>query len=445
MSRRVLIRAALFLIFSFLVLAGIAAENINKANRYKEVIDDVYGYAFAELTADITKLDYALMKSNYATTAPLLTSLCAEIYRESSSSMAALSQLPVAELNLENTARFLSRTGDYAMNISKKVARGESLSASERDELRRMSEGASDIKDMLYKLLGEIEEKKINISDIKLESGAEPSGTTRDIAELEREFSEYPVLIYDGPFSDHIEKREPSLIKDMPEISENEAKEKASQLLGLPADELISDGMRKEGTSEIYSFHRDFDGYSTYADVTKSGGKLLRIISSREVKNAKYTVKEAVEKAKDILLESGFENMKETYHIRYGNSLTINFAATENGTVLYPDLVKVTMALDDMSILNLDASGYIMNHKERVLRDISADSARASEVVSEELKILSYSMAVIPTDAEGEVLVHEFKCENTDGGHCIVYVNEKSYEEEKILILLEDENGTLVM
>ena len=52
---------------------------------------------------------------------------------------------------------------------------------------------------------------------------------------------------------------------------------------------------------------------------------------------------------------------------------------------------------------------------------------------------------MIPTGGEYEVLCHEFKCEDEDGRHVIVYVNAQNGQEEKLLLLLEDENGTLVL
>ena len=48
-------------------------------------------------------------------------------------------------------------------------------------------------------------------------------------------------------------------------------------------------------------------------------------------------------------------------------------------------------------------------------------------------------------DGKYEILCHEFKCEAEDGRHYIIYVNAVTGEQEKILILLEDENGALTL
>ena len=69
----------------------------------------------------------------------------------------------------------------------------------------------------------------------------------------------------------------------------------------------------------------------------------------------------------------------------------------------------------------------------------------AQGVVSDKLKILSHALAVIPTSGKNEVFCHEFKCESADGRHYIVYVNAETGNEERILILIEDENGALAL
>ena len=61
------------------------------------------------------------------------------------------------------------------------------------------------------------------------------------------------------------------------------------------------------------------------------------------------------------------------------------------------------------------------------------------------LTILSSGLAVIPTEGKYELLCHEFICQTADGMHAIVYINAQTGVEENILLLLEDENGTLTM
>lgn len=54
-------------------------------------------------------------------------SLAVKLYREASSAKAALSQLPIEELQLENTYKFLSQVGNYSMAVSERLVNGEEI------------------------------------------------------------------------------------------------------------------------------------------------------------------------------------------------------------------------------------------------------------------------------------------------------------------------------
>ncbi len=152
-----------------------------------------------------------------------------------------------------------------------------------------------------------------------------------------------------------------------------------------------------------------------------------------------------MEKAKAFLTAHGVDDMAESYFIDQGNRLTINFAARQDDVICYPDLIKVEVAMDNGEIVGYEAAGYLMNHTQRSSLQPWVAAGDAQEQVSGELSVLSRQLALIPTEGENEVLCWEFKCENGDGKHYIVYINAKTGEEQQILILLEDENGTLTL
>ena len=61
-----------------------------------------------------------------------------------------------------------------------------------------------------------------------------------------------------------------------------------------------------------------------------------------------------------------------------------------------------------------------------------------------ELAVLDFeTTGLVP--GQDEVLCHEFKCQNASGGHVLVYVDAADGRQERILLLQEDENGTLVI
>jgi germination protein YpeB len=179
--------------------------------------------------------------------------------------------------------------------------------------------------------------------------------------------------------------------------------------------------------------------------VTKNGAVVLNMISERMVQQSNISVDDARKIAARFLQEAGYESMQESYYIRQDNILTVNYAYVQEGVICYTDLIKVSVALDNGEVSAFETLGYVMSHTQRDIPQQQVDEATAREKVPDELTILSHCMAIIPTDGKYEKLCHEFKCETDDGEHYIIYVNASTGEEEKILILLEDENGTLVI
>ena len=63
----------------------------------------------------------------YAGTSPQLSMISSKMWKESAAAKSALSSLPISGSTLENTNRFLSQAGDYAMYLSRKTASGAEL------------------------------------------------------------------------------------------------------------------------------------------------------------------------------------------------------------------------------------------------------------------------------------------------------------------------------
>jgi len=85
-----------------------------------------------------------------------------------------------------------------------------------------------------------------------------------------------------------------------------------------------------------------------------------------------------------------------------------------------------------------------MNHRQRELSAPLLSVETARQLLSPTLTVLSHQLAVIPTSGQYELLCHEFLCQTREGSHILVYINAQNGHEEKLLLLQEDENGTLV-
>ena len=166
--------------------------------------------------------------------------------------------------------------------------------------------------------------------------------------------------------------------------------------------------------------------------------------TNRNVSAEIISQEEANNQGKEFLSSRGFENMKETYYLKQEGIVTINYAATQDDVILYPDLIKVKVALDNGEILGVETTGYLNNHIIRTLTEpkITVDEAKSS--LNKNLQIESEGLAMIPTEWKTEILCYEFKGK-VDDKEFLVYINVENGREEDILIITDTPNGTLAM
>lgn len=449
MKKRTRVLITSFLAAAFAVAIGCAVQGHARAAEYRRQLDTGYQHAFAELTTAAAELDTALRKSVYATTPALFSALCTQAYGKAMSAQMAIGELPCGSVELEQTAAFLARAGDYAMYLSRAAADG-GCTAEERDTLRGLSSAAVALADTLQSLQSDLNAGSLTLENAEQaearlaasEDGTVTAGSA--FQAVEADFPEVPALVYDGPFSEHLTNRAPKMLEGRPAFSRDEARAAAAAFLDLRPEifELTAQG---EGGLPTWGFTAAVDGGELYVEVTRQGGQVLEVLSSRPVAEVALSRAEALERADTFLRQRGFPELKESYYIDQGGVLTIHFAALDGDVVCYPDLIKVSVALDNGDIVGFESAGYLMNHGGRDLPQPAVSAGQAQAVVGAGLDILAHQLAVIPTSGEYEVLCHEFKCATPEGTHLLVYVNVQTGQEEQLLLLLEDESGTLAL
>ena len=134
--------------------------------------------------------------------------------------------------------------------------------------------------------------------------------------------------------------------------------------------------------------------------------------------------------------------MQETYYLKENGFITVNYAYKQNNVVIYPDLIKVKIALDNGEIIGLESTGYLNNHYERNISKNLISIEDAKKQLTNNIEIKSEGLAIIPTEWNTEILCYEFKGKVEDIDF-IAYINAETGEEEDILIITNTPNGTL--
>lgn len=438
LTRRGLIRTVTYTLCALAVAVILAVTGWSKASALEKTKDNAAQRSAEALSEAVDSIDITLKKTLYAGSARQFSSLASKLWSDCAAAKTELGQLPVDAGELDNVNRFISQVGNYAVSLSKKRDLDEDLSDEERKQLETLRDYADKLKLSLDEFIvrcSDSGEWFCSMFDEVNDTGNEKStGTLTDMSE---DFTDYPTLIYDGPFSDHIYERTPRATEGMKKVTGRKALETAKR---LSDDDDLTFAYTVQGTLPKYIFKAG----NIETGVTVQGGMPAYMINSRDIGEETIGAAKAVENAKRYAAQAGFENMKETYYETDNGRCVVNLSLYENDVTIYPDLVKVSVALDNGEVIAFDASDYLMNHTKRDIPSPKKKSKEAEKIVSRVLEKQSVSLALIPTEGKSEKLCWEFLC--FDGKQkVLVYVNAETLEEEEIFLLIENENGKLTV
>jgi len=442
MSYKAILRIGCFGAAIFLTMLAVMVQNTFEMRRYKYQLESGYMRSLREISAQLNTLTADLQKGGYAGTPAQLSAISAKVWKSADVAKTAFSSLPIEDMDLEETYRFLSQVGDYSMYLSRKSVSGQEITAGEQAALERLAEYSrrlnGEIADIEYRITtGELDMEAF-LKQKSLTPGTETITVSLELDSHPLET--YPTLIYDGPFSDHLMQKSPALTQGEAEVSRDAARKTAAAYMGISPEGLQLGTDEKSHMPSYIFFTRDAE-----IGVTRRGGHVTYLVSGREVGPRSLTVGEARRLAGDYLNARGLSGMEETYYELAQGVLTINYAYAMGDVLCYTDLIKVGVAMDKGEVIFYEARGFIANHKARRLPEQSMDSAEAAKSLSRNLTPEKARLALVPTGGGEEALAWEFRCKGKSDETVLVYVNAATGAEEQIFILIENENGTLAI
>ena len=410
------------------------SETVANAN----MLEASYSRAYYGLTAELNDMGVNLKKIDAISSAKKQQEMLYEVWASSLGAGDDLAALSVDGEGGTKLKRFINQTGDYAKYLAKKNV---SLSEEEKQNLVRLS-------DMLEKVAIELKsiEDEINSGKAFLGDDGVVATVLPTVFDTFNEPSvEYPTLIYDGPFSDGLEGHKSRNLEGN-EFSEELARKKLVAMFDLTENDKIEYLGLSGGELKIMTFKIDLskDG-ETYVSLTQNGGRLLSFVRNAETdSDGGFTDDELIEKAKDATLHLGFKDMTAVWVEKANGVGYINLAYSDDGVIVYSDIIKVKLSLSDLSLLGVDATHYSLNHTVRNLDVEKIGAKDAESVIDKRMKIERVTLAVIPYGEYSEKLCYEFKG-TIDGGDYFVYVDALTGEEINVLYVVYSESGRLVL
>lgn len=436
------------------VIAGWGIYQYQHAANLRQKLDNQYNRAFYDMIGYVNNVETLLIKSLITSTPEKTASTLQEAWRQANFAQAYLGQIPVSQNILANTSKFLAQVGDFSYAVNNKSMNGEQLSDKEFETLQDLHGYAAALSKSLEQLQQQLAEGRLRWGELSKKGPAIFQRTSASLASdhfenVDKTFQDYPTLIYDGPFSDHLTDVKPVGLTGE-DMDVEKVREKVVEFFGKDKVESVeSTGKNDSGPIKTFSYSVRFKGapedQTASVDFTQKGGHPYWMLYNRPASQEKdIGIDEAKKLGKEFLEKHGFKNMQDTYYLSEDGTAVINYAYKQDNVIIYPDLIKVKIALDTGEIVGFETKGYLSSHKTRELEKpkITMEEARAK--INKRMEIQSEGLAVIPTSYKTELLTYEFKgrFNNQD---FLVYINALTGKEENILIIIDTPNGILTM
>ena len=436
----------IWILLSVILLIVIAILGYNlyeQKNKYATITENDYNKAFYEVVDYVQNVKTYLAKTMVSKTAEHGAEMLTHVWRESNLAQSYLGMLPIESQELENTEKFLNQISEFSYSLSRKTIEGNELSDDDMSKIKELYNYSNDLSNTLNEMSDELNNGTLKWADLMKNTESSEIAEVSGFDVVEDNFHEFTGLIYDGAFSEHITSSEKKGLTGE-DIDEETAKQKAEEFIGKDKiKETKSNGYVENGDIPVYRFEITTNEEQNIGiSISKKGGHVVFLNYNRNVTEEKISPEEAVQKGKEYLNNKGFPNMQETYYLKENGFITVNYAYKQNNVIIYPDLIKVKIALDNGEIIGLESTGYLNNHYERNISKNLISIEDAKKQLTNNIEIKSEGLAIIPTEWNTEILCYEFKGKVEDIDF-IAYINAETGEEEDILIITNTPNGTL--
>lgn len=406
----------------------------------KNQLSALYTKSFEQLMTDVTSLEAKLYKLKASYGANQYAMLLMDVWRQTGDTESSLAALPVSFSSTSTLTQFVNRTGDYCHFLADKLARGETLTQDDFNQIQQLALSCGSVYDELNTIWNNGYPSDNGFAEDVFLASDEQAGN------LDFSNQQFPRLVYDGPFSESTEDKQPEGLGSF-EVSREQAAQTAAQFLGVDAS-VLQDAGDQDGVIRSFGFIGTTDGKNFEIYVSKQGSQVLWYMAETNGGISAVPTDEKYEQlaaaAQQYLIDKGYGPSAASYAQFYDGMAVINLAPMQDNVVLYPDLIKVWVDIPTASVVGIDAHNYLMSHKSRTLSPPALPQEQAQQMLTAGITVQSVRLALIPTDTNEEKVCWEFTGA-IDGQDYIVYVNAQTGVQEDIFMIQHTNNGTLVM
>lgn len=410
-------------------------------------------WALNDLTGHLDQIETDLAKGSVANSSTQKVFYLSQVSGKSSAALQDFARIPAEQSGLSYLDQFLVQLGDFSGVLTQKIAGGEEVSAEEEKMLGDMHQQLVPINQGLQDLILRVDTEKLvwtdsaptiwqrwgfgrtKIAEAAADGSEAPAKSVRSgLDQLDAGLQKLPPYSYTGEYAARVVEKPLGLpavavTKEQAHVTAQDFIKK----LGY-TDAALEFGGESQG---------DLGGYiSKYKDahleVSRQGGKVIYFRDQRPIGARTLNLDEAAQKAKMMMLALGWQ-LVLTSSEDFGSYVQFDFVIEEDGVRIYPDKVRLMIALDNGQVVGFDAQPYYTFHHQRTY-PVAISLDQAAQKLRPDFQVTEKRLAVIPKSGNQEVYGYEFRGRHQDEEY-LIYVNAATGAEEQIQRILKKPQG----
>lgn len=458
--RKILSLLSVTFALAFAVTLGWGIYEYKELNAYKLKTENQYKQALNDLVATLNEVETSMAKAKVAASPAQKVLYLGETWKGSNEAVGKLSSLPADEVGISYVDTLVNQVGDFSKTMTRKVASVEKMNSEEQKTFNDMHDRIIEVNRNIQQLsnqfyaenlawvdkepgflqklgIGKIIQTSAQGGESDSDNNQAPTSLRGGLKQLDASLQKYPPFTYQGELDKHVVGKPLGLPSG--EINEKKAVAVAKEFLTNIGYEGASPQVTGLSQEPLGGF--DLTYKDSYLEISKKGGVVTFFRNQREVSDRKLDVKKAVDKAYSSLVKLGWK-LVITSTQDFGSYTQIDAVAEEDGVRLYPDKVRITVAMDNGEIIGFDANPFYAYHHNRKLNKVlSLEQAKAK--LDNNFKVKESRLALISKLGTEEAFCYEFRG-TAYGEEYLIYINARDGSEEKISRVIDTPRGKFI-
>lgn len=438
---------------AFLISLGWGVNQSRMAQEYRLAVENNHFRALNDFASHLDQLETDLVKENVASNPSQKIFYLSQVSSKSNAALKDFAQIPAEQTGLSYIGQFLTQVGDFSRTLAQRVASGGKISAEEEKTLRDMHERLILVNDKVQDLLVRMDTENIawtdpsptmgqwfgfgatQIAEAAADGSEAPAKSVRSgLDQLDASLQKLPPFSYTGEFAVHEVPKPLGLPSG--NVTKEQALETARDFLSKAGYVNVTPEFAGDSQGELGGYiwkHQD-----TYLEVSHQGGVVTFYRDQRSIEPRTMNIEQAANKAKAVLQALGW-NLALTSSEDFGSYAQFDFVPEKDGVRIYPDKVRLMIALDNGQLVGFDAVPYYAFHHSRTYPE-KITSEQAVRKLRPDFQVSEKRMAVITKSGNQEAYCYEFRG-LYQGEEYLIYLNAATGAEEKIQRIIKTPRG----